>query len=75
MDTPTDSASRPARAPDDAADLFLRFVASGDSQALAAVFDDTAPVLLRIALRLAGNLPDAEDLVQETFVAALESNS
>ncbi len=51
--------------------LFRRFRRRGDSEALAAVFDATAPDLLRLAHLLVG-ADAAEDLVQATFVDAIE---
>lgn len=53
--------------------LFLRYRDRGDTSALAAVFDRTAPELLRLALHLCRRLDDAEDLLQATFLAAIES--
>lgn len=53
--------------------LFARFCRTGDAAALGKVFDRTAPELLRVACWLAGNRADAEDLVQRTFLAAIES--
>ena len=55
--------------------LFHRFCRSGDPAALGAVFDRTAPELLRVACYLVGNRTDAEDLVQRTFLAAIESRA
>ncbi len=52
---------------------FLRFARTRQPDALARVFDATAPGLLRVALHLAGDPADAEDLVQATFLAAIES--
>lgn len=54
---------------------FRRFCRSGDPAALGAVFDATAAELLRVACHLAGNRADAEDLVQRTFLAAIESRA
>ncbi|MBL8754536.1 MAG: sigma-70 family RNA polymerase sigma factor, partial [Planctomycetes bacterium] len=51
---------------------FARFCKHGDPAALGAVFDRTAAELLRIACYLSGNRTDAEDLVQRTFLAAIE---
>jgi len=53
--------------------LFDRFRRHGDSAALAEVFDRTAPEVLRVAMHLAASAAEAEDLVQSTFLAAIES--
>jgi RNA polymerase sigma factor (sigma-70 family) len=58
---------------DRATRLFLRWRDRGDAEALAAVFDRTAPELLRLALHLCRNVADAEDLLQGTFLAAIQS--
>ncbi|HEX6812725.1 MAG TPA: sigma-70 family RNA polymerase sigma factor, partial [Planctomycetota bacterium] len=50
--------------------LFARFAATGDPDALAAVFDQFAPRLLLVAAHLAGG-GFAEDIVQATFVDAI----
>jgi RNA polymerase sigma-70 factor (ECF subfamily) len=52
---------------------FERWRRTGDAGALADVFDAIAPRLLRLAVHLAGDMNAAEDLVQATFVAAIES--
>ncbi len=52
---------------------FQRFCRTGDTRALADVFDATAAVLGRVAGHLSPNQAAAEDLLQETFVAAIES--
>lgn len=49
---------------------FLSFREHGDAEALGRVFDAAAPALLCVATQLAPN--DAEDLVQLTFVRAIE---
>lgn len=54
---------------------FRRFRATGDPRALATVFDATAPELLRLARHLASSEAGAEDLVQSTFVTAIESRT
>lgn len=51
---------------------FARFRRDGDAKALAAVFDATAPELLRIARHLGGSRNTAEDLLQSTFLTAIE---
>lgn len=51
---------------------FERFRALGDPRALARVFDATAPELMRLALHLTADRHAAEDLVQATFLAAIE---
>lgn len=58
---------------DRATKQFLRWRDRGDADALAGLFDRTAPELLRVGLHLTGNLADAEDLLQATFLAAIES--
>src|SRR5262245_41201396 len=66
------------RAPDAATDpdgAFARYRACGDSRALAAVFDAVAPELLRIALHLTQDRHAAEDLVQSTFLVAIEDRA
>jgi RNA polymerase sigma factor (sigma-70 family) len=55
--------------------LFVRYRSHGDSGALAAVFDRVAPDLLRIARHFARRRSGAEDLVQETFLTAIERAS
>lgn len=52
--------------------LFSRFRTDGDLDALARVFDETAPELLRVAMHLASRPEDAEDLLQQTFVTAIQ---
>jgi RNA polymerase sigma-70 factor (ECF subfamily) len=49
---------------------FLRFRHSGDPDALGRVFDAVAPRMILVAAHLAPS--DADDLVQATFVAAIE---
>lgn len=53
-------------------DAFARFRDERDLAALAEVFDRTAPELLEVARHLARGRSEAEDLVQATFLAALE---
>ncbi|MCR9246275.1 MAG: sigma-70 family RNA polymerase sigma factor [bacterium] len=52
---------------------FARFQKQRDARALAIVFDRTAPELLRVARHLAPAPGDAEDLVQSTFLKAIEA--
>lgn len=59
-----------ARTPDN---LFRDFLRSGDPEAFASLYDCARPELLRIASRLSPNASCAEDLVQATFLGALES--
>lgn len=54
---------------------FAQFCRTGDPEALADVFDRTAGRLMRVALWLAGNRPDAEDLLQRTFLKAIETSA
>lgn len=51
---------------------FERFRTRGDVAALERVFDKTASELMRVALHLASDPARAEDLVQATFVSAIE---
>lgn len=53
---------------------FERFRRDGDARALAQVFDETAPELLRLARHLARG-GDAEDLVQATFLLVIEKRA
>lgn len=53
--------------------LFARFRNRGDARALAKLFDATAPELYRVATHLAKDLHVAEDLVQSTYLAAIEA--
>ena len=52
---------------------FRKFQASGDSKALAYVFDATALELQRLARFLAGPEASAEDLLQATYLTAIEA--
>ena len=54
---------------------FRRFLRSAHSADLAQVFDATAPELLDVARYLTRGSPEAEDLVQSTFLVALEQRS
>ena len=56
---------------DPLAQLFERFRTRGDLRALGAVFDELAPRLLPIALHLC-DPADAEDVLQQTFLLAIE---
>ena len=63
-----------SRTPESGVDLaFAGFVRTGDPGDLARVFDETAPELLRLASHLVSDLGLAEDLVQSTFLVAMES--
>src|SRR5688572_8077617 len=63
------------RAVDDLRGLFERFRARGDAAALGLAFDRTAPELRRVARHLARTRDDADDLVQQTFLTAIEKVS
>src|SRR5262245_55341564 len=52
--------------------LFVRFRDRRDGRALAAVFDATARELIGVAAHLAPGLDQAEDIVQTTFLRAIE---
>jgi RNA polymerase sigma-70 factor (ECF subfamily) len=51
---------------------FERFGREGDLQALGEVFDAVAPRLLGIAVHLCGNPADAEDVLQQAFLLAMQ---
>lgn len=52
--------------------LFLRYADKGDTAALGRVFDLLAPELLSLAVHLTRRADVAEDVVQDTFVSAVE---
>src|SRR5262245_30081738 len=52
--------------------LFDRFRRKGDVPALGTVFDATAPELLHVAMSLVRDPGEADDLLQETFLTAIE---
>ena len=52
--------------------LFERFVKNGDVRALALAFERTAPELWRVAAALCRDRHRVEDLVQDTFLVAIE---
>lgn len=52
--------------------LFAEFRRSGDPRALGQVYDQLAPELLGIALHTARDPAEAEDVLQATFLAAIE---
>ncbi len=57
----------------DADKAFEVFRRTGDADALAVVYDELAPGLLRLALKLLGDASAAEDVLQATFVTAIEA--
>ncbi len=61
-----------SHAPESLEARFVRYRTRNDASALAEVFDATAPALLAIARRLSRKRGDAEDLLQATFVTAIE---
>lgn len=53
---------------DIAAEALLASVGRGDREAFRRLYDATAPRLLGIAIRIIGNRPVAEDVVQEAYL-------
>jgi RNA polymerase sigma-70 factor (ECF subfamily) len=53
--------------------LFERYRRRGDAAALAKVFDATAPELFRLAQHLVRDPLEAEDVLQDTFVTAIDA--
>src|SRR5215831_15346981 len=53
-------------------ELFEKYRSAGDLDALAQVFDRTAEQLLKVAQHVSRDEAQAEDLVQATFLAAIE---
>jgi RNA polymerase sigma factor (sigma-70 family) len=76
MDDASPESNEAARATDSVARratrAFARYRAHGDAEAMTSVFDLLAPQLHELASRLVGRGADAEDVVQATFLAALE---
>ncbi|MEO6710926.1 MAG: sigma-70 family RNA polymerase sigma factor, partial [Planctomycetota bacterium] len=56
-------------------DLFERFRDRNDLRALARVFDATAPELASVAAHMAKTAEEAEDLLQATFLSAIERSA
>lgn len=53
----------------------IKAAKKGDDQALASLFQNTYPFLLKYLLKLTYNLQTAEDVAQETFFKAIENLS
>ena len=51
-------------------EALVRAIANGDTQALAALYDRHAPLMLGLARRIVGGKPEAEDIVHDVFVEA-----
>ncbi|MEI9954411.1 MAG: sigma-70 family RNA polymerase sigma factor [Pseudomonadota bacterium] len=61
--------NRSASAPE-SDEALVRAIATGDSQALAALYDRHAPLMLGLARRIVLGKPEAEDIVHDVFVEA-----
>ena len=51
-------------------EALVRAIASGDTRALAALYDRHAALMLGLARRIVGGKPEAEDIVHDVFVEA-----
>ena len=60
---------------DPADSRFRQYCETGDPDALGDVFDCTAGRLQRVAVWLTGNREDADDLLQRTFLKAIETRA
>jgi RNA polymerase sigma-70 factor (ECF subfamily) len=69
---PAGAEGEPARSPSELERAFLAFRETGDPLAIASVYDEVAPELLLVAAHVGFRGGDAEDLLQETFLTALE---
>src|ERR1044072_3707193 len=58
---------------DQAGDPLIEGLVAGREDACAALYDRLGPALFRVALTLLGSRPDAEDAVQEVFVALVRA--
>ncbi|MBI5362668.1 MAG: sigma-70 family RNA polymerase sigma factor [Planctomycetes bacterium] len=56
-------------------ELFDRYRSQGDVDALARLFDEVGPSLLKVARHLDSRRGEAEDLVQTTFLVAIERSA
>ena len=72
MPHPLDSRSLARGRPDDNDDLIAR-IAAGDRDAFAQLYRDCRPNIYRFAVHMSGSPAQAEDVVQEVFVAVIET--
>lgn len=62
-----------SRIADDQLSEWIRRGAEGEEQACAALYHSLSPQVFRLAVGLLGNVADAEEVVQDTFVYALRN--
>src|SRR3712207_6350214 len=70
-----DFGTEPKRRDEDVWATWLTAVAAGDRQALADLYDATAPLLYSLAVRILKNSADAEEVIVDVFAHAWSRGS